>query len=128
VAGHGHQAGRQAKSGNDRLQQGRLINSPTGTIPENAWTHLVVVVDRANAKTRYYFNGKLDSAQDIPTEFTGAMDVKGGDLTIGSSWHPFIGLLDEVKIYKRTLSLSEIKASYDKERGRHTSIEYELVE
>ncbi|MCK5804177.1 MAG: right-handed parallel beta-helix repeat-containing protein, partial [Lentisphaeria bacterium] len=103
-------------------------NKSTGTIPENAWTHLVVVVDRINAKTSYYFNGKLDSAQDIPAAFTGAMDVGGGDLTIGSSWHPFIGLLDEVKIHKRTLSAAEIKASYEKEKGNRASAEYELVE
>ena len=61
-------------------------NRPTGTILENAWTHLVVVVDRANAKTRYYFNGKRDSAQDIPSAFTGALDVEVGELSIGSPW------------------------------------------
>jgi hypothetical protein len=66
-------------------------NRSRGAIPENAWTHLVVVVDRTNAKTRYSYDGVLDSAQDIPAEFTGALDVAGRDLSIGSSWQPIIG-------------------------------------
>jgi len=103
-------------------------NRPTGAIPENAWTHLVVVVDRANAKTKYYFNGNLDSAQDIPPAFKGALDVKGGDLSIGSPWQPFLGLLDEVKIYNRVLTEGEIKASYEKEKGKRTNAAYQLVE
>ena len=103
-------------------------NRPAGVIPPNAWTHFVVVVERANAKTRYYFNGALDSAQDIPAAFTGALDVEGGDLSIGSSWQPFIGLLNEVKIYRRALAPAEIKASYEKDQGKHSSVAYEAVE
>ncbi|MFA6546322.1 MAG: LamG-like jellyroll fold domain-containing protein [Limisphaerales bacterium] len=103
-------------------------NRPAGTIPENAWTHLVVVVDRASVKTRYYYNGTLDSAQNIPAGFTGKLDVEGGDLSIGSNWQPFIGLLDEVKIYRRVLGPEEIQASYQKEKGRRGSVAYEVVE
>ena len=103
-------------------------NRPSGTIPENAWTHFVVVVDRANGKTKYYFNGQLDSAQNIPSTFTGALDVDGGKLSLGSTWQPFVGLLDEVEIYKRVLTESEIKASYEKEKGRRTDAAYKLVE
>lgn len=103
-------------------------NRPSGTIPAGSWTHLVVVVDRTHAKTRYYFNGALDSAQDIPAGFAGSLDVEGGDLSIGSSWQPFIGLLDDVRIYRRALSAEEIRARYDQEKGRYTSAAYELVE
>jgi len=108
--------------------QARCTSRSTGTFPENAWTHLVVVVDRANSKTKFYLNGKLDSTQDIPPEFTGALDVEGDELSIGCSWQPFIGLLDEVKIYKRVLPESEIQASYEKEKGNRTSTAYELAE
>jgi hypothetical protein len=103
-------------------------NRPNGAIPQNAWTHLVVVVDRANAQTRYYFNGKLDSAQDIPPAFRGPLDAEGGDLSLGSSWQPFIGLLDEVKIYRRALTESEIQAGYEKEKGNRGSSAHQLVE
>lgn len=100
----------------------------SGTIPENAWTHFAVVVDRANAKVRYYLNGRLDSTRDLPSGFTGSLDVKGGELQIGSRWQPFIGLLDEVKLYKRTLSDDEITGSYEKTKANHTSTDYRIAE
>jgi sialidase-1 len=106
----------------------RCGNRPNGTIPENAWTHLVIVIDRTGGKTKYYFNGRLDSMQDIPSAFVGALDVAGRALSIGSSWQPFVGLLDEVKIYKRALTDAEIEASYEMERGNRTDTTYELVE
>ena len=56
------------------------------------------------------------------------LDVDGADLLIGSNWHPFIGLLDEVKIYRRVLTAKEIEASYEKEKRKRASAEYELVE
>jgi len=102
-------------------------NRPTGTVPANVWTHLTVVVDRANAKTKYYFNGRLDSQQDIPATFSGVLDVKGGELSIGSTWQPFLGLLDEVKIYKRPLTEEEIASSYENEKSHRTNTSYELV-
>ncbi|MBT3375405.1 MAG: hypothetical protein HN742_14435 [Lentisphaerae bacterium] len=101
---------------------------PKGTIRENVWTHLVVVVDRANGKTSYYINGKLDSALTIPAAFKGPLDVGGRDLTLGSTWHPFIGLIDEVRIYKRAITADEVEASYNKEKGNRTSTEYELLD
>jgi len=99
-----------------------------GTIPENAWTHLAIVVDRANRKVNYYLNGVLDTTQGVPAEFKGSLSIEGNDLTIGSTWQSFIGLLDEVKIYKRALPAAEVKASYAKEKGNRTSAEYKLVE
>jgi hypothetical protein len=50
------------------------------------------------------------------------------DLTIGSTWQPFIGLLDEVRIFKRTLDEAEIKAAYEREKGRRDSVEYRVIE
>lgn len=103
-------------------------NRPRGTLPENAWSHLVVVVDRANRKTRYYINGEPDSAPDIPPGFTGALDVAGGDLSIGSSWQPFIGLLDDVRIHRRALTDAEIRADYARGKGGRASAKFEMVE
>jgi len=62
------------------------------------------------------------------TAFTGALDVAGSDLSIGSSWQPFVGLLDEVKIYRRALSLAEIQAGYNQQRAARGSAAYEVVE
>lgn len=101
---------------------------PSGTIPENAWTHLAVVVDRTHGKIRYFFNGALDSEQNLPEKFTGFLDVKGGDLSIGSRWQPFIGLIDELKIYRKALAPDEVKADFEQGKGGRDSIVYELVD
>jgi len=103
-------------------------NRPTGAIPEKAWTHLVVVVDRTHGKTAYYYNGVLDSTQDIPAAFKGTLDVDGGDLTLGSNWQPFIGLLDDVRLYRRALRPEEIRDLCEKDKARYTSAEFEVVE
>lgn len=91
-------------------------NKPNGVIAENVWTHLAVVVDRSHGMTRYYFNGRLDSSQEIPSAFAGSLDVTGGDLSIGSTWQPFVGLIDEVRIYRRALTENEIAKQYADQR------------
>ena len=75
-----------------------------------------------------YFNGELDTVLDIPATFNGALDVSGRDFSIGSRWHPFVGMIDEVRLYKRVLSAVEIRADFDKEKGKRTSNGYKLVE
>ena len=82
----------------------------TGSIASGKWLHLAVVVDRAAATTTYYFNGMRDSARPIPAEFAAALDVPGKPLVLGAQTWPFIGDLDEVRIHKRPLSVSEVKA------------------
>ena len=99
-----------------------------GSVAENAWAHLVVVVDRPNGEAKWYLNGKLDKVQQIPSKFGGDLDVKGRKLTLGSSWQPFIGLLDEVKIYKRALSRNEITASYESQKANRVNAVYRIVE
>jgi hypothetical protein len=49
------------------------------------------------------------------------------DLTIGSTWQPFIGLLDEVRIFRRTLDEAEIKFAYEREKDRRVSAEYRVA-
>ncbi len=103
-------------------------NRATEAVAENAWSHLVFVVDRSKSETRCYLNGKLAGVQAVSPAFQGALDVQGGDLSIGCSWQPFIGLLDEVKIYKRVLTVREIAASCEQEKNNRTSTEYQLVD
>ena len=107
---------------------GSFIPKPEGVIPENAWTHLAVVVDRKHAEVRYYFNGAPNRVVPIPSSFTGSLDVDGAAFSIGSTWHPFIGLIDEVRIYKRALPVAEIAADYAGEKAGRASTKYEIVE
>ncbi|MCL4202531.1 MAG: right-handed parallel beta-helix repeat-containing protein [Pirellulaceae bacterium] len=119
-------AGRVSLEMADSNRISRVSRTQAG-IPENAWSHVAVVVDRTGRQVRFYLNGRLDSAHELPANFTGALDVPA-ELTLGSTWQPFIGLLDEVRIFKRTLDEAEIKAGYEREKVRRTSAEYRLVE
>jgi len=101
---------------------------PAGSIPQNAWSHLAIVVDRAHRKIRYYFNGTPDSALDIPPSFSGHLDVPNGDLTIGSQWQPFIGLLDDVKLYRRALTEDDVRAAFIAGKTRHDTTAYQILE
>lgn len=88
-----------------------------GSIAEQAWTHFAVVVERAGRRARFYLNGALDRTVELPAAFTGPLDVAGKDLSIGSRWQPFVGLLDELRIYRRALSAAEIRTLWEEQRA-----------
>jgi hypothetical protein len=76
-------------------------------LPLNAWTHLAATYD--GTTLRLYVNGALATS----TSVGGAIPVSTGVLRIGgnsiwSEW--FKGLIDEVRVYNRALSQSEIQA------------------
>jgi Concanavalin A-like lectin/glucanases superfamily len=75
-------------------------------LPVNAWTHLATTYDGANL--RLYMNG----TQAATLALTGAMAVSTGPLRIGGNgiWGEwFAGLVDDVRVYDRALSASEIQ-------------------
>jgi PKD repeat protein len=86
--------------------------------PQNAlgiWLFFTGVIDRKNHSARTYINGILNnSGPDAYSTFT----ANQGSLTFGSSndlspsISPFKGVLDDVRIYNRALSASEITALY----------------
>jgi concanavalin A-like lectin/glucanase superfamily protein/galactose oxidase-like protein/Big-like domain-containing protein/Kelch motif protein len=78
----------------------------TAAVPLNAWTHLAVTYD--GTALRLYVNGTLVST----TALAGAMATSADALRIGgnSVWGEYFkGLIDEVRIYNRALSASEIE-------------------
>ena len=94
-----------------------------GAVKEKEWTHLAIVVDRKDLKTKYYLNGKLDSTKNLPAAFTGNLDMAGKSFTTGI-WQPFIGLMDELKIYKRVLTAGEIGESFERSKMGYTNAEF----
>ncbi|GII62115.1 hypothetical protein Skr01_22000 [Sphaerisporangium krabiense] len=80
-------------------------NIPTGT-----WSHLALTYD--GSKLAFYLNG----TKTAETNFTGALRADGGPLRIGGNgtWGEyFTGLIDEVRVYNRALSESEIQNDKD---------------
>jgi fibronectin type 3 domain-containing protein len=77
---------------------------PTG-LAVNTWTHLAATFD--GATLRLYANGLQVASQTQ----TGAFTTSTGALTLGYNVYGerFTGLIDEVRVYNRALSLTEIQ-------------------
>src|SRR5262249_8483048 len=76
-------------------------------LPLNAWSHLAATYDGATLSL--YLNGNLVSSQAMSgslTTSTGALRI-GGNSVFGDY---FQGLIDDVRIYNRALSLNEIRS------------------
>jgi hypothetical protein len=80
-------------------------------LPVGAWTHLVGIYD--GTYWRIYWNGLYDSVSTMPGPvatsyniYIGAVDINGSP---GQFWR---GLVDDVRIYDRVLTESEIQSLY----------------
>jgi hypothetical protein len=93
--------------------------SVTGTqIPSlNAWHHIVFVFDGVSSWS-YYLDGALSKSGSFPT----AINTLSRELVIGAripvnsttdtAYADFDGFLDEVRIYNRALTATEVTALY----------------
>jgi hypothetical protein len=106
---HFHQA-----SAGDNTCQHTLDSKKTNVL--TSWVHYVGVIDRKNHLMQIYINGKLSSSvSDNFSSFNNnTYDLKIGYSENQLSWEsPFTGLLDEVRLYNRTLSFAEINTLYN---------------
>lgn len=78
------------------------------TVPLNQWTHVACVWDSANVYQ--YINGVLSKTTATTGAGTGATSINIGAESLARK---FQGYLDEIKMYNRTLSASEILAAYN---------------
>ncbi len=87
------------------------IAQSTGSITANIWTHVLITITSGNAVT-LYINGVQDGTGTRSTNST-------GNDQIGAYWSGFArgnyynGLIDDVRVYNRTLSTQEIKTLYN---------------
>ena len=82
-----------------------VLESP-GALPANQWTHVAGTYD--GAQLRLYLNGSQVASQAR----TGSLQVTGSPLRIGGNTYStefFPGRIDEVRVYNRALSQSEIQ-------------------
>jgi mono/diheme cytochrome c family protein len=83
------------------------VSSQSDSIRREAWQHLAVVVRRGKNETRIYVNGSL-----VGRGTTGAANLAAqGGLILGSAAgvESFKGLLDEVRLYQRALTPTEVQ-------------------
>ncbi|HZL44482.1 MAG TPA: LamG domain-containing protein [Verrucomicrobiae bacterium] len=85
---------------------------PTNAVPQNQWTHVAGTLDGATGDMRAYINGVL-VAQSNTTLRSAAAIVSGYGIGIGASFDnsasfSFHGFVDEVLLYSRALSASDV--------------------
>jgi hypothetical protein len=90
-------------------------NTPNNFIQDNIWYH--VVANYGNNTMQLYINGNLvnSKTQSAPSAVSGYYNTLGKDYHgewDNRAW--FYGALDEIVIYKRSLTLTEIGALYNR--------------
>lgn len=101
-------------------QQNATATSTSNIIKNNQWTHVTGVVDRRAGEIRLYVDGSLQATQPIPANVgnvSNSADLYIGKNHAGGLFHN--GLIDEVEIFDRALTQSEIQDIYDaQEEGK----------
>ena len=97
----------------DTSYNDHIFSTPGGLLFSNIWQHVAATYVRSNGNTVLYINGVARAQANLGV-FTPRTI---GDLYIGVRPSEgvsgrFVGLMDEVSLYNRTLSASEIQAIY----------------
>jgi hypothetical protein len=81
--------------------------------PKNAWTHIAVVA--TNTDIELYVNGLFQERCEpvrLGTGATANTAIGGTGEGVGGDNDPFIGIIDEVRVYNRVLSAHEVRQVY----------------
>jgi hypothetical protein len=88
-----------------------------GVVPANTWSHVAMTYDAGSGVQVLFVNGAVAATNLYP----GGMIASDAKVTIGwedsNAPRHFTGLLDEISIYNRALSVSEIAAIYNADAG-----------
>ncbi|MCC6019346.1 MAG: LamG domain-containing protein [Candidatus Verstraetearchaeota archaeon] len=98
---------------NGRPQSSGIVPSSIAWVP-GKWVHWFFTFDGR------YMRIYKDGDEVIERFLTGKIDVSSADLGIGASGdgkYPFLGCIDEIYIYNKSLSAEEIKMKYLQEIG-----------
>lgn len=91
------------------------------SVEDNVWYHLSFTTEFNGTNTimRIYVNGVLNSSGTFP----GQQSQTSQPFNIGdgqnSTWYPFKGKINDVKVYNRTLTSDEISTIYNATKSRY---------
>ena len=95
---------------------GSLIKTSNGTITLNKWQHIAIVTDIAK-NISYYINGVKDSSTNV-SDWT---SVTNDNIGCEASWGYAKGKIDDLRVYSRALSITEIQQLYAMGGGKIAS-------
>ena len=93
--------------------------SSTEKIGLDEWVHIAMAYDGTNVKL--YRNGNV-----VATKAYAGFQASGSSLNIGYNGDYLSGLMDDVRIYKKTLSQAEIQAIYEAEKPSDLVLELKM--
>jgi uncharacterized repeat protein (TIGR01451 family) len=88
----------------------------TTTINNNQWHHIVGVYNVSTGRASLYINGVLEDSKIQSGSATAGnrmMRLGANINTAGAILQPFVGRIDEAKIYRKALSASEVMTLYE---------------
>ena len=96
------------------------MNLDTGAIPLHEWLHVAATFDSQSGTMQLYTNGQLaaqitTAVRPFQTLVNGGTSI--GNLSLGQNGQAFNGLIDELAVYARQLSASEILQIYQSGAG-----------
>jgi hypothetical protein len=95
----------------------QIVNSSHGSLPQDTFTHVIGTYDEASGEQQVYIDGQPDTT-GTPGLFTPATSTDSGAIGAeieddGTAADLFDGTIDDVRVYDRALSDSEVQDLYD---------------
>ncbi len=81
-------------------------------IQSNAWYHVAGTYDRESNMARVYINGELKASERVVLALplqNSSFPVTIGQMSLTGEPRPFIGLIDEARVWNRALSQAEVQ-------------------
>lgn len=83
----------------------------TSVVNDSTWHHLCATRDNSNGDVKIYVDGKLDASGTTGTGLLKSNpNIKIGNGSDGNQ--PFVGLIDDLRLYTSVLSLEEVQAVF----------------
>ena len=85
--------------------------SSAAALKLDQWAFVALVCDRQKKQVTAYIDGMAQSAGVLPAQFDGDFSLNG-ELTLGSEWHNYDGLMDEPALTRAALTRAQVKAEF----------------
>jgi hypothetical protein len=96
------------------------VFNTTGTVTLNEWNHIVVTVNSTTAKI-YINNGTAESLASTVTSFSNSESTKIGENDALQGVNYFNGKIDQIRIFNKELSSTEVSTLYGETACVHTA-------
>ncbi|MDN5203127.1 T9SS type A sorting domain-containing protein [Fulvivirgaceae bacterium BMA10] len=101
--------------GNQSMSSPSIVGG--SALSQAQWNHIVAVRDATGGQITLYVNGTqvAQAAQSYSNDWIGTnIPITVGNLTTGGNTFPFLGSIDNVALYGKALSITEVQSLRDK--------------